>query len=533
MPPSTRRTDLPQTGSASVARDKAESPLRGLSAAPFGASDGFAALGLAILIGIVGFILLNRPLKDDVAWLLYLADQMLEGRKLYVDLIEINPPLIVLLSTLPVAFARAVGLPQIPVFLATVAVAVLACAWCTAELLRNYSALFRRRFRTFVVIATVLFLLPGVEFGQREHLLIAFILPYLALLALRLQGVATLPAPAAALAVGILAGIGFALKPYHLLAFAMLEALALARRLRPWRRGEAIGAVLFLLGYALSIQLFFPAYLERIVPLTRDLYGASNVPVPLLLFKARYLFASLAAVFLLVRADVGRISRQPLVWVLAAVATNGLIAYLVQQKSWFYHRIPGETAATLLFAYWAAEIIRAEHQRLVRAAQVSLATVAVLLGALSAAMIDRQGRNLLDALSPQSTLEYRVAELIRRTGATSLMVFSQALTPAFPVVNVTGVRWTSRFDTMWALRGDKWRRTCCGGADGGGAAAWPVRRWIVDDFLAGRPDLVVVDDRQNLDSIGELSVDSRFRAVWSSYRLVDAFPGYRVFLAER
>src|SRR5580698_1064357 len=47
------------------------------------------------------------PLNHDVAALLQFAQRMLHGERLYVDLIDINPPMIFLLDTVPVAIAEA------------------------------------------------------------------------------------------------------------------------------------------------------------------------------------------------------------------------------------------------------------------------------------------------------------------------------------------------------------------------------------------------------------------------------------------
>src|SRR3954452_11397596 len=51
----------------------------------------------------------RRPLNSDSAWLLYVARRVVQGDRLYIDLIEINPPLIVWLQIPVVALAHAVG----------------------------------------------------------------------------------------------------------------------------------------------------------------------------------------------------------------------------------------------------------------------------------------------------------------------------------------------------------------------------------------------------------------------------------------
>ena len=67
------------------------------------------AISLFLLLAataIVMFAALRSPLKDDIAWLLYVAHRWLAGRELYVDVIEVNPPLIVWISAIPLTVAR-------------------------------------------------------------------------------------------------------------------------------------------------------------------------------------------------------------------------------------------------------------------------------------------------------------------------------------------------------------------------------------------------------------------------------------------
>ena len=94
---------------------------------------------LLSVLGIVLFVMLRTPLKDDVAWLLYVARRWLAGRELYVDVVEVNPPLIVWISAIPIQIAGMLRIDAqytaIPFFVA----AVLGCAWWTASLLQSLS----------------------------------------------------------------------------------------------------------------------------------------------------------------------------------------------------------------------------------------------------------------------------------------------------------------------------------------------------------------------------------------------------------
>jgi hypothetical protein len=71
-------------------------------------------------------------------------------------------------------------------------------------------------------------LAPGFSFGQREHACVLFGMPYLAAAVLRLQG-GQISRKSLATCIGVLAGIGFALKPHFLAVPALVELLLLAR----------------------------------------------------------------------------------------------------------------------------------------------------------------------------------------------------------------------------------------------------------------------------------------------------------------
>ena len=93
------------------------------------------------------------------------------------------------------------------------------------------------------------------------------------------------------------------------------------------------------------------------------------------------------------------------------------------------------------------------------------------------------------------------------------------------MVNDTGVTWASRFDSMWALRGELWRAQ----QDGTAPQQWPIRRWVAEDFVAGCPDLAVVDARQGINYVGILiASDAAFARAWSHYHQIAAFDGLRV-----
>ncbi len=123
-----------------------------------------AAAALVAAVGV--FIAWHRTPSADVLWLVDVARRVTRGEVLYRDILEINPPLIVWLL-LP--FART-GHPLEWFLAATVGLAV-ASSVLVARALGRPGAL--------VAALALLLVVPIGWFGQREHLAVALILPWL------------------------------------------------------------------------------------------------------------------------------------------------------------------------------------------------------------------------------------------------------------------------------------------------------------------------------------------------------------------
>ena len=309
---------------------------------------------LLTVLGIVLFTMLRSPLKDDIAWLLYVARRWLAGRELYVDVVEVNPPLIVWISAIPIWLAGVLGIDAqftaIPFFVA----AVLGCAWWTASLLRGSGKLFEDRLPVFAAIGTVLLVVPAGDLGQREHLLVAAILPYLVLFARSLDG--ERPPLRDALIAGVLAGLGCALKPRYAGVFVVLEGLALLRGLNPFR-AKPLAAGATLLAYAGLVALFCPAYLRRAVPLALALYGATDVPFRHLVIDSLRLMFGQAVALLLWWNRRRRMPEGNLMLTLVVFAITSTAICFMDGKDWFYHRLPATIATVLALLCWAASAL--------------------------------------------------------------------------------------------------------------------------------------------------------------------------------
>jgi hypothetical protein len=476
---------------------------------------------LLVTLGVVLFTVLRLPLKDDVAWLLYVARRWLAGRELYTDLVEVNPPLIVWISAVPIRLAGWLGtapeMVAMPFFIAI----VMGCAWWTSGLLRGTSALFAQRLPVFAVIGTVLLAVPGVEVGQREHLLIAATLPFLALFARELDGERT--ALPVAIAAGILAGLGCALKPRYAVVFAALEGLALLQgRFRV--RALTVSAVATLLVYGGSVLTFCPNYMRRAVPLALALYGATDAPALQLLREMLRLIMAQAVAGVLLWLRRQNLPEKSLVLVLLLFAITTTVVCVLDGKNWFYHRLPATVATVLALICVAASVLlnRARWPRV----WVPLLVAGAAVGVFAVASVQRLEPEVELAVTPEHNTVERLEALIRKQKAKRYIAFSEWIALGFPVVNNTGVVWTSRFDSMWALKGELWRVRF----DPAAAKEWPIRRWVAHDFVTGCPDLAVVDRRGGTNYVAVLSAsDAAFARAWSRFKLIDAFDGLEIY----
>ncbi len=477
---------------------------------------------LTVVLGVVMFAVMRTPLKDDIAWLLYVARRWMAGRALYVDVVEVNPPLIVWISAIPIEIGNWLTIdPQqiaMPFFIA----AVMGCAWWSAALLRARGSLFADRLPVFAAIGSVLLVVPAADLGQREHLLVAAMLPYLVLFAGSLDG--RVPRLSSGIVAGVLAGLGCALKPRYAGVFVVLEGVALIWGLRPWR-AMPIAAAATMAAYGLVVAVTCPAYLARAVPLALALYGGTDVTFLQLLQDSAFLIlGECVAIGLWWRARLDLPERNLLLALVVFAATSTVICF-VDGKDWFYHRLPATIVTVLVLLCWAISTWLHRHSDH-RSFRLPMAIAGVVVMVFGVAAFQRLQPQVALAVEPEFTTVEKLEKIVRDQHARTYIAFSEWIALGFPVVNNTGVAWASRFDSMWALKGELWRARF----DPSTSKEFPIRRWVAHDFIAGCPDIAVVDTREGTNYIAVLSAsDPSFARVWSRYNEIAAFDGLTVY----
>jgi len=323
------------------------------------------AVALALVV-VAGALLWNTELVGDVAWQIWVARQLAHGVTLYTDIIEVNPPLWFWAAIPVVDLAQLMGVSSYHVLIASVLALDIIALLLVRRLCRDLQS------GVLIVLGfPVITLFAFLDvFGQREHLTLIAIVPYLVLVARRAEGLAT--GKTIAIACGILAAFGIALKPYFLLVPVALEILLLVRTRRLPFRPENLALGGSLVGYALSVLLFARAYFVASLP-TLMIYQGNHSPMAYLLTQP---VAAMACLLLLSMTLYGR-PRSSIAQAALIAGLAFLAAYFLQGKGWRYHGVPAMGCFALAIVA-EAERIRRDNLSLAARGGVALVMLTII-----------------------------------------------------------------------------------------------------------------------------------------------------------
>lgn len=480
-----------------------------------------AALALIAGVGVVQAYAL--PTNGDVAWLLYVAGRILDGARPYVDVVETNPPWILVLNLGFVGLSRLVGLgPSHGLLLAVFALIGLSLS-LTWRLSRGLPGALRR-----VGILTWAYLLLahiGAMFAQREHLLEILILPYVFGAIAEARG--DRPPRGLAVLAGLMAGVGFALKPYFVPALIAIEVyLAWQRGVQVWRRPQLLAIATVFAVYAVVLLVWF-----------RDFFVAARDFAPLYL---RYELANvfghgnqwrvplglLAIVFARVLSR-DRVPHWANVFGLLAGALT--LAVVLGGRGWLYHWLVVAAITIYLLAGVVALILAEKSGALQRRVSVALAIAAPAFAGLGLFEV----RSLL-------TVDDAAIAIVRQYAGDhrgSVLVLSGQPDVAMVVDNRAD--WGMRHPFLWPLRSfytkENWRP---GGYHPVVTMSPAERRFVgevAQDFERNRPVLVLIDARidegafADFDYLDYMKVEPRFEQNFRDYEFLAATTLFRAY----
>ncbi len=307
---------------------------------------------------VVAFLYLHTRIyfNSDVAYLLIVAQRMLEGGQYVRDFFESNPPMIIYLSMPAVWLTKWFPGQLFFIFDSYVFGLIILSVCSSSGLLKR---IIQNKFIYFGILYTlliVLLLLCYQDYGQREHLFLILTLPYFFAAALRYQRQdIALPF---AFYIGVLAGLGFAIKPTFLVPLCLVELAFIIqqRHLLAWVRTESIVVLMILCLYLASVFIFTNSYIHTVLPYVSKYYFKGMAkPWSLVLLNPLLIYSLSCTItyFLFSKYD-----RYPALGKILLLAQMGMITSCLATKTiWFYHILPAFSLSFLLMTFCVLQLI--------------------------------------------------------------------------------------------------------------------------------------------------------------------------------
>jgi|GEM_PF-5531611 len=456
-------------------------------------------------------------LNPDNAWLLHVAQQVLAGKTLYVDIIETNPPLIIYINYIPVWLSNITGL-----FLPTAfnIFILLLNGLAFAYLISKHS----KQYYAIIACAIISTILCANNWGEREHILITLFLPHL---------FAKFTGRDSNMMEGLLAAIAICIKPYFIIFWLVIEAYEVTfknHKLTSKFNNQNIFIAISILAYSLYLTFIEQNYVNLIVPQMLANYNAyqagagdvlSSIATSVILFELAFILCLIFNYSLLTRQ----------IYTTNFLFLAGVITIIIQQKVWANHFYPVNFFGVLLNALIAKELLEKfkQHNVWVKFAGI-LSVSVIIINLLTAAKVLTKPQNYDELVNLFN--KYKTS-----------FVFSFDLAPSFPAIMHSSSEYLGRYGHLWMLP-NLYRQSIA-------LADKPYYRKytdmdvyeqrIYDKILAdlrAKPELILVANRRyankyssnfEFDFVKYMQASDRFNILFKSYTKVGAIDKHDIY----
>jgi len=489
----------------------------------------FFILSIILITAFAYFAQTKIIFSPDVGYLLLAANQMLAGGHYAKTFFETNPPMILYLYIPVCLFTKYTSISIFTVFrLYIISLSLMSAGlsfFLLKKLLKQHEKLLF--YFLFYTILFITLFLPLI-FGQREHILLILMLPYLFSAALALEKKA-IPSPLAFF-IGFLAGLGFAIKPFFLTVPVLIELYFIfkQRNIFAWVRTESIVIFCVLVCYGISIVIFQPEYIHIINPLLfRYYFPAAQDPwqVFVALPNVLFCFAMIISYCFIKKYD-----RYPMlgnVLFLALVAM--VIAFLIPRAPWYYHVLPAFGLGVLLLVHMTSQAISG----FLSFCLVSAIEIIILFLPLHNCYQFIDSTHQLKKQVPDTQIntyfsQYKILPINR-----SISCFGVRTLDCFPLVYLTKSRYSSRYPAFWWFNGLRALEK----------KNQPVARdknyfinIIATDLTQNHTQLILINEKEfkkiekkQFDIVHYLSENKNFREAWRHYQYLMTVHPYKIY----
>lgn len=517
---------------------------------------------LVVLVLIVVALLLARlfgyelmhPLLigHDNALHLQIAQLMLEGKMLYVDIIDVNLPMIYYLSMVPAGLSNVLNIPVPLAYNLFVACLVSYCVLGSAFLLLRRPDHPNYKLFPFVLFGLCSFnLLLHMDYGQREHLFLILFFPYFVLRWLRWNGYAI--GKKEGYICGFLAAAGVCLKHYFIVPVIAVELFWCLEKgtVKPlWARESltfVLTGVVYLIHFAFMPEAMKTSYFGMMLPAFQLGYQFWDVSFAKNLMS-NWSKSWVCGLVLLSGLAVIAKRRFSLLLPLVVFGLSSLVIYLMQFKGWLYQRMPFLLVIFLLtyimagFLFWKLWTklepkFHPTRMQLAVAASVCAfigVTYSFWRGTMDVYMgppfqMSRIGYSGVSPADDLSMMLQRVMAENVRLGET-VVVLANGVAPAYPTMTQLRIKPGSRYPHVCILSVLEYIKTRWDTPEAKRLVAFQsqIINDIGSDILKNRPKLVIVQRVPLFDYIKPFDFLKRYMQHYEEVARVEGYVVYRL-----
>jgi len=414
----------------------------------------------AVLFALAVYVMFAAPINTDAAYILVAARRMLTGDRLYIDLIETNPPLAFWMMMPAAAIGSWLKIAD-EHLVALFATGVLAISGWLGVRVLHLGPIVSRDLRAALLTAFIVALIVPFpeQVAQREMLAAALIFPYTLLAARTITGVAG--PRSLRIWCGLLAGIGFAIKPFFLAAWLATEAVVVLRTgIAALRRPETLTLVISQVAYAVSVLTLTPQYVTRMVPMAAEFYGAYGrsrrgivAASDVRSFTASALLACLSPAWLKTTHEAAAFAQ-----VFGASSLGWMFCFVAQGKGWKYHLLPALVYAAVAVAAMFVLVLEAlrtiaRDSTALRVRKALLIVPLIVGSVISVPWATEKSNQMIELLEHPygEDMKAIVEAILSRALGEPIYVMSTNVWPSFPIVNLSGASWPYHYHFLWPI----------------------------------------------------------------------------------